>query len=39
MFRQIRKTAKRCDTLIEDVIGLSALVALLLAALHFPAFT
>ena len=38
MIQQIRKTAKRCDTLIEDTIGLAALVALLLAALHFPAF-
>lgn len=36
MIQQIRKTVKRCDTLLEDVIGLAALVALLLAALHFP---
>lgn len=38
MIQQIRKTARRYDTLLEDVIGLSALVALLLAALHFPTF-
>ncbi|SEM87691.1 hypothetical protein SAMN04488012_101380 [Palleronia salina] len=36
MIEQITKTVRRCDTLVEDVIGLSALVAMLIAALHFP---
>lgn len=38
MIEQIRLALKRCDTLVEDTLGLFVLIILLLATLHFPTF-